>query len=114
MGYKSYRAKKKPLRTHGHKKQRLLFAHEHQYWCYEWNNIIWSGEAHFELPNRKNCTFVRRLRSENDQPYQLVRNFQLRAELIKITSFERAQKTEQEYQNFSKTYAQVPSKIFLK
>ena len=47
-------------------------------------------------------------------PYQLVRNFQLRAELIKIISFERAQKTEQEYQIFSKTYAQVPSKIFLK
>ena len=46
--------------------------------------------------------------------YQLVRNFQLRAELIKITSFERAQKTEQEYQIFSKTYAQVPSKNFLK
>ena len=46
--------------------------------------------------------------------YQLVRDFQLRAELIKITSFERAQNTEQEYQIFSKTYAQVPSKIFLK
>ena len=44
--------------------------------------------------------------------YQLVRNFQRRAELIKITSFERAQNTEQEYQIFSKTYAQVPSKIF--
>ena len=76
MGYKSYRAKKKPLRTHGHKKQRLLFAHEHQYWCYEWNNIIWSGEAHFELLNRKNCTFVRRLRSENDQPFSFVPNVQ--------------------------------------
>ena len=46
------------------------------------------------------------------EAYQLVRNFQLRAELIKITSFERAQKTEQEYQIFSKTYAQVPRKIF--
>ena len=46
--------------------------------------------------------------------YQLVRKFQLRAELIKITPFERAQNTEQEYQIFSKTYAQVPSKIFLK
>ena len=44
--------------------------------------------------------------------YQLVRNFQLRAELIKITSFERAQNTEQEYQIFSKMYAQVPSKFF--
>ena len=33
-------------------------------------------------------------------PYQLVRNFQLRAELTKITSFERARKTEQEYEIF--------------
>ena len=49
-----------------------------------------------------------------DKTYQLVRNFQLRAELIKITSFERAKKTEQEYQIFSKTYFQVPSKNFLK
>ena len=72
MGYKSYRAKKKPLRTSAHKKQRLLFAREHQYWCREWNNIIWSDEAHFEVFNRKNCTFVRRRRSEYDQPFNFV------------------------------------------
>ena len=48
------------------------------------------------------------------ESYQLVRNFQLRAELIKIISIERAKKTEQEYQIFSKTYFQVPSKNFLK
>ena len=66
MDYKSYRAKKKPLRTPSNKKQRLLFARERQYWCREWNNIIRSNEAHFEVFNRKNCTFVRRRRSEYD------------------------------------------------
>ena len=35
MGYKSHRAKKKPLRTPANKKQRLLFVREHQYWCCE-------------------------------------------------------------------------------
>ena len=30
IGHKSYRAKKKPLRTPTHKKQKLLFAREHQ------------------------------------------------------------------------------------
>ncbi|CAF4872642.1 unnamed protein product [Rotaria socialis] len=40
MSYKSYQAKKKPLRTFAHKKQRFLFAREHQYWSQEWNNII--------------------------------------------------------------------------
>ncbi|CAF4596291.1 unnamed protein product [Rotaria socialis] len=38
----------------------------------EWNNIIWSDEAHFEVLNRKNRTFVRRLRSEADQPFNFV------------------------------------------
>ncbi|CAM4973016.1 unnamed protein product [Rotaria socialis] len=63
---------KKPLRTPAHKKQRFLFAREHQYWSQEWNNIIWSDEAHFEVLNRKNRTFVRRLRSEADQPFNFV------------------------------------------
>ena len=69
MSYKSYRAKKKPLRTPAHKKQRLLFVSEHQCWCREWNNITWSDEAHFEVFNTKHCTFVRRRRSEYDQPF---------------------------------------------
>ena len=72
MGYKTYQAKKKPLRTPVHKTQKVLFAREHQYWCHEWNNIIWSDEAYFEVFNRKNCTFVRRRRSEYDQPFNFV------------------------------------------
>ncbi|CAF4884106.1 unnamed protein product [Rotaria socialis] len=59
-----------------HKKQRFLFAREHQYWSQEWNNIIWSDEAHFEVLNRKNRTFVRRLRSEADKPFNFVAKVQ--------------------------------------
>ncbi|CAF2057629.1 unnamed protein product [Rotaria magnacalcarata] len=76
---KKYRTKSsqmKPLRTPAHKKQRFLFAREHQYWSQEWNNIIWSDEAHFEVINRKNRTFVRRLRSEADQPFNFVPKMQ--------------------------------------
>ena len=45
-------------------KERLAFTKEHQSWLNEWNNIIWRDEAHFEGYNRKNRTFVRRLKSE--------------------------------------------------
>ena len=72
MSYKSYRATKRPLGTPAHKKQRLLFAREHQYWCREWNNIFWSDEALFEVFDRKNCPFVRHRRSEYDQPFNFV------------------------------------------
>ena len=72
LGYKSYPAKKKPLRTPACKKQRLLFVREHQYWCHEWNNIVWTGEAHFEVFNKKNCMFARSRRSENNQPFNFV------------------------------------------
>ena len=72
MGSKSYRAKKKLLRTPAHKKQKPLFSREHQYWCCEWNNVIWNDEAHFEVFNTKHCTFVRRRRSEYDQPFNFV------------------------------------------
>ncbi|CAF1375186.1 unnamed protein product [Rotaria sordida] len=49
MGYKSYTAKRKPYRKPSQRKQRLSFARQHQYWMKEWNNIIWSDEAHFEV-----------------------------------------------------------------
>ncbi|CAM4976400.1 unnamed protein product [Rotaria socialis] len=42
----------------------------------EWNNIIWSDAAHFEVLNRKNRTCVRRLRSEADQRFNFVPNVQ--------------------------------------
>ena len=35
----------------------------------EWNNIIWSDEAHFEVFSRKNHTFVGCLKSEFNKPF---------------------------------------------
>lgn len=72
MGYRSYTAKKKPLRTVQHRKKRLRFAKDHQCWSKEWNKVIWSDEAHFELFNRKNRSFIRRLQSEVDAPFNFV------------------------------------------
>ena len=34
----------------------------------EWYNIIWSDKTHFEVFNRKNHTFVGRLKSDSNQP----------------------------------------------
>jgi len=72
MGYNSYVAKRKPLRKPAQRRQRLFFAQTHRHWSQEWNNIIWSDEAHFEVLNRKNRTFVRRLSTEKDQPFNFV------------------------------------------
>ncbi|CAF4153084.1 unnamed protein product [Rotaria sp. Silwood2] len=57
--------KKTPYRKPAQRKQRLSFAQQHQYWLNEWNNIIWSDEAHFEVFNRKNRTYARRLTTES-------------------------------------------------
>ena len=76
VDYKSYRAKKKPLRIFAHKKRRLLFVREHQYWCREWDNIIWNQEAQFEVFNKKNCALVHCRQSEYDQPFNFVSKVQ--------------------------------------
>lgn len=39
---------------------------EHQHWSKEWNNVIWSDEAHFEFLNQRNRILVCRLPSEID------------------------------------------------
>ncbi|CAF4709667.1 unnamed protein product, partial [Rotaria socialis] len=72
MGYKSYTTKKKPMRKPAQIKQRVIFARDHQYWTTEWNNVIWSDEAHFEVLNRKNGSLVRRLKSEYNEPCNFV------------------------------------------
>ena len=68
MGYKSYTAKRKSLRTPAPIKQRLTFSKDHQHRLSEWNNVIWSDEAHFKVLNYKNGTFVRRLKSGSNEP----------------------------------------------
>lgn len=40
---------------------------DHQYWFNDWNDVIWSDEAYFEVLNRKNGTFVCRLKLESNQ-----------------------------------------------
>ena len=66
--YKSYTGKWKSLRTPAQIKQRLIVAKEdHQLWLNEWNNVICSIETHSEVLNRKNGTFVRRLKSESNE-----------------------------------------------
>jgi transposase len=72
LGYKSYTAKRKPYRKPAQQRKRLSFARQHQHWLKEWNNIIWSDEAHFEVLNRKNRTFVRRLKHECNEPFNFV------------------------------------------
>ncbi|CAF2023710.1 unnamed protein product [Rotaria magnacalcarata] len=53
-------------------KQRLTFARDHQYWTTELNNVIWIDEAHFEVLSRKNGSLIRRLKSENNEPFNFV------------------------------------------
>ena len=65
-GYKNYVVKRKP----SHCSSRLLFAGN----CFDWNfsdwkNVIFSDESHFEVVNRKNRSYIRRLPSESDKPF---------------------------------------------
>lgn len=76
-GYKSYTAKRKPCRSAAQKRKRLEFANNYIHWLPEdWQSIIWSDEAHFELFNRKNRTFVRRTMDEADKPFSFVPRMQ--------------------------------------
>jgi hypothetical protein len=84
MGYKSYSTKRKPMRKPAQVKQRLTFARAHQYWTAEWNNVIRSDEAHFEMFHRKNGSFVRRLRSESNEPFNFVPRLQGREGAISV------------------------------
>lgn len=69
-GYKSYTTKRKPYRKPHHRYVRLKFARDHKKWTFnEWKNVIFSDESHFEVFNRKNRSFVRRLSSEANEPF---------------------------------------------
>ena len=74
-GYSSYRTKRKPYRKPTHCSLRLKFAKKYSEWNFnDWKNVIFSDESHFEVFNRKNRSYVRRLPSESDRPF----NFQPR------------------------------------
>ncbi|XP_050297970.1 uncharacterized protein LOC126737228 [Anthonomus grandis grandis] len=50
LGFKTHKAKEKPLLTKIQKKNRLAWAKEHKlYSSNQWNSIIWSDEARFEV-----------------------------------------------------------------
>ncbi|CAF3380963.1 unnamed protein product [Rotaria sp. Silwood2] len=84
MGYSNYTAKRKPYRKPSQRRQRLSFARQHQYWVKEWNNIIWSDEAHFEVLNRKNRTFARRLQNESNEPFNFLPKMQGDAGIVSV------------------------------
>ncbi|CAF4580801.1 unnamed protein product, partial [Didymodactylos carnosus] len=70
--YRTYVTKRKPFRKARHCHVRLKFAREHQYWSdNDWKCVAFSDESHFEVLNRKNRSFVRRLRSEQDKPFNV-------------------------------------------
>ena len=74
-GYKSYTKKKKPYRKPIHCSLRFKFAKKYSEWNFnDWKNVIFSNESHFEVFNRKNRSYVRRLPSKFDRPF----NFQPR------------------------------------
>ena len=61
-GYKSYTTKRKPFRKPSHCSSRLRFAQKCSDWNFsDWKNVIFSDESHFEVFNRKNRSYVRRL-----------------------------------------------------
>ena len=76
-GYRRYTDKQKPIRNASQRKVRLQFANDYIAGLPDdWNRIIWTDEAHFELFNRKNRTLVRRTRSESEKPFSFVPRMQ--------------------------------------
>jgi transposase len=77
MGMKSYVQKRKPLKTASQVKKRLAWCAEHQLWSADqWQKVIWSDESHFQLVNRCNRVYIRRMSHEGNQPF----NFQSRVQ----------------------------------
>ncbi|CAF1586888.1 unnamed protein product [Rotaria magnacalcarata] len=71
-GYKSYTTKREPYRKPSHCSARLKFAKQCSDWNFSnWKTVLFSDESHFEVFNRKNKSFVRRLPSESDKPFNL-------------------------------------------
>ena len=74
-GLKSYTAKRKPFRNKRQLKIRKNWCLKYRAWSQnQWQNVVFSDESHFEVINRKNRAFVRRLPHEKNLPF----NFQNR------------------------------------
>ncbi|CAF2781502.1 unnamed protein product [Rotaria sp. Silwood2] len=69
-GYRSYTTKRKPYRKPSHCSSRLRFSEKYSDWNFsDWKTVIFSDESHFEVFNRKNRSYMRRLPSESDKPF---------------------------------------------
>ncbi|CAF2862673.1 unnamed protein product [Rotaria sp. Silwood2] len=61
---------RKPYRKPTHCSARLRIAQKCSDWNFsDWKNVIFSDESHSEVFYRKNRSFVRRLASESDRPF---------------------------------------------
>ena len=66
LGYRSFRARKKPLINERQKKKRVEFAKAHKDWTLEqWRTVLWSDESTFCVSGR---TFSRVRRKEGSDP----------------------------------------------
>ena len=65
MGYKSYRAPKKPLLSDKNIDNRFQFAEDHLDWDEEdWKTVVFSDECVFKLVNSNGRTLIRRTEEE--------------------------------------------------
>ena len=75
LGYKAYKARKKPVLTVDNIRGRLQFAREYKDWTFEdWSNVIFTDECSFRLVNSNGRVFIRRTEEEiwhedNFQPH---------------------------------------------
>jgi hypothetical protein len=75
MGLKSHVQKRKPFLSKSQIKKRRDWCKEKQSWsAQQWSQVVFSDESHFELVNRKNRVYVRRLSTEKECQF----NFQPR------------------------------------
>jgi len=65
LGYKAYKAPKKPILSDNNIENRFTFAEEHADWDAEdWKNVVFSDECVFKLVNSNGRTFIRRTEEE--------------------------------------------------
>lgn len=69
LGYRSYRAKKKPLINDSQRKKRIQFARKYQDWTLEkWRTVLWSDESTFCVSGTTSNRVYRRPGSDPNDP----------------------------------------------